>query len=83
MLPKPKHLGPQYGEQFKDKSVVEAYRYRPDYPDATFDILDDLNVINPGFKGVIPVAVLSSDLVCHVETESLSLDWDIGEVCLT
>ena len=44
---------------------------------------DDLNVINPGFKGVIPVAVLSSDLVCHVETESLSLDWDIGEVCLT
>ncbi len=27
-----------YAEAFQDQSVVEAYQYRPPYPDATFDI---------------------------------------------
>ena len=84
---------------------------------------DDLNAINPGSKGVIPVAILSSeefdattvnpstvllegaevavrgkgkllahvedvngdelpDLICQVETESLTLNPDVGEVWL-
>src|SRR5262249_23056593 len=30
---KPAHLGPAYGAQFADPSVVRAYRHRPPYPD--------------------------------------------------
>ena len=47
MRPKPKHLATEYGEQFKDKSVVAAYRYRPDYPATTFDILNELMTLGP------------------------------------
>ena len=47
MKPKPKHLGPQYGAQFKDKSIVEAYHRRPPYPDETFDILTGLITTEP------------------------------------
>jgi hypothetical protein len=42
MQQKPKHLAPPYGAQFKDQSVVNAYRNRPAYPDAVFDILISL-----------------------------------------
>ncbi len=47
MKPKPKHLAPKYGAQFKDQSVVEAYRRRPPYPDETFDILENLIKTKP------------------------------------
>ena len=39
MLPKPKHLGANYGAQFQDRSVVAAYAHRPPYPTEVFDIL--------------------------------------------
>lgn len=42
MLQKPKHLGPEYADQFKDFSIVEAYRHRPPYPAEVFDILASL-----------------------------------------
>lgn len=42
MLPKPEHLGPEYGAQFQDQSVVAAYRFRPPYPDEVFSILAGL-----------------------------------------
>ena len=42
MLEKPKHLALQYGAQFKDRSIVEAYQYRPPYPVEVFDILAEL-----------------------------------------
>ena len=42
MKPKPVHLSTIYAEQFRDESVVAAYRQRPDYPPATFDILAGL-----------------------------------------
>jgi ubiquinone/menaquinone biosynthesis C-methylase UbiE len=47
MKPKPEHLGPDYGAQFKDRSVVEAYHRRPPYPDETFDILTGLITSEP------------------------------------
>ncbi|MBE2220612.1 MAG: methyltransferase domain-containing protein [Anaerolineae bacterium] len=47
MKPKPKHLAPKYGAQFKDKSIVDAYRRRPPYPDETFDILTSLITTEP------------------------------------
>ena len=36
-----------YAAAFQDKSVVEAYSYRPNYPAATFDILTQLIVGQP------------------------------------
>ena len=42
MIPKPKHLNLHYATQFKDESVVAAYRYRPPYPDEVFTILTSL-----------------------------------------
>lgn len=42
MLPKPEHLGPEYGSQFQDQSVVAAYRFRPPYPDEVFRTLAGL-----------------------------------------
>jgi predicted TPR repeat methyltransferase len=42
MIQKPKHLATEYAEQFKDLSMVEAYRYRPPYPAEVFDILAGL-----------------------------------------
>ncbi len=47
MLPKPDHLAPEYGEQFKDFSMVEAYQYRPPYPDEVFEILGTLITTQP------------------------------------
>ena len=32
MLPKPKHLAPEYGAQFQDPAIVAAYHHRPPYP---------------------------------------------------
>jgi ubiquinone/menaquinone biosynthesis C-methylase UbiE len=37
--PKPKGLGPEYGGQFRDQSIANAYPTRPPYPPELFDIL--------------------------------------------
>ncbi len=42
MIQKPKHLLPEYGKQFQDRSIVEAYHHRPPYPSESFDILAGL-----------------------------------------
>ncbi len=42
MIPKPKHLQPPYGAQFKDETVVAAYQYRPGYPPELFEIVVNL-----------------------------------------
>jgi SAM-dependent methyltransferase len=47
VLPKPDHLGPEYGEQYRDASVVAAYHHRPPYPEEVLDILDGL-IVAPG-----------------------------------
>ncbi len=47
MIPKPRHLEPEYGAQFKDRSIVEAYQYRPPYPAETFEILAGLTTGEP------------------------------------
>ncbi|MGH2534437.1 MAG: class I SAM-dependent methyltransferase [Thermomicrobiales bacterium] len=47
VLPKPDHLGPEYGAQFQDPSVVAAYHHRPPYPDAVYDILVGLIAAEP------------------------------------
>jgi SAM-dependent methyltransferase len=47
-MEKPKHLGPDYGAQFSDASIVAAYRFRPPYPEQVFDILSALMADGPG-----------------------------------
>jgi SAM-dependent methyltransferase len=42
MIPKPVHLGRQYGSQFEDETVARAYHTRPAYPAQVFDILEKL-----------------------------------------
>src|SRR6478736_3182355 len=69
MLPKPKHLEPQYGAQFQDGSVVEAYPMRPPYPPEVFQIL--LGVIEDEPRIVLDLGCGTGDiarnLAPHVE----------------
>jgi SAM-dependent methyltransferase len=41
-IPKPRHLGREYAEQFADPAVVAAYHHRPPYPADVFRVLGDL-----------------------------------------
>lgn len=47
MQPKPRHLAPEYGAMFRDRSVAEAYPFRPPYPAATFAVLTGLIADKP------------------------------------
>ena len=47
MINKPAHFSQQYAEPFQDNSVAAAYRYRPPYPEATFEILKQLISTTP------------------------------------
>lgn len=46
-MQKPAHLGPEYGAQFGDVSIVAAYRFRPSYPAEVFKILERLLADEP------------------------------------
>ena len=37
-----KQFSREYADIFKDRSVVDAYRFRPTYPAAVFEILQEL-----------------------------------------
>src|SRR5829696_6445234 len=69
MLPKPKHLGPEYAAQFKDAGVVAAYHHRPPYPDEAFTVLLELLAGQP--RTVLDVGCGTGEiarvLVEHVE----------------
>ena len=47
MQPKPEYFGTCYAEAFKDQQVVDAYHYRPPYPQEVFDILAGLIIDEP------------------------------------
>ncbi|MDP9366235.1 MAG: class I SAM-dependent methyltransferase, partial [Chloroflexota bacterium] len=47
MQPKPAHLAPEYGAQFRDQSIADTYKHRPPYPPATVDLLAPLLVDEP------------------------------------
>ncbi len=69
MLPKPKHLGVEYAVQFQDQSIVDAYQYRPPYPDELFEIL--LALITDEPRAVLDLGCgrgdVARELVAHVE----------------
>lgn len=76
MLPKPKHLGANYGAQFGDRSVVAAYVHRPPYPPAVFDIL--LALISEQPRDVLDVGCgngrLARPMAEHVDHLD-AVDW--------
>lgn len=47
MIPKPKHLGPDYASAFQDQSLVDVYHLRPPYSPEVFDILVSLITEKP------------------------------------
>lgn len=76
MIPKPKHLGPEYAAQFQDRSVVIAYEHRPPYPVEVFDIL--IGLITDGPRAVLDVGCgtgkLARKLVERVDRVD-AVDW--------
>jgi SAM-dependent methyltransferase len=64
MIPKPAHLGRQYGSQFEDDAVARAYHTRPAYPAELFDILERL--MAPGPRNIL-------DLGCGTGEVALGL----------
>ena len=60
MQPKPEHFGSSYAEAFKDRQVVDAYRFRPPYPDEVFEILADLITDEP--RAVLDVGTGTGDI---------------------
>ncbi len=60
MQPKPEQFSISFAETFKDSQVVDAYRYRPAYPDEVFDILAGLIVDEP--RAVLDVGAGSGDI---------------------
>ncbi len=72
MLPKPDHLAPEYGEQFQDRSMVEAYQYRPPYPDETFEIL--ISLITEGARHVLDIGTGRGDIARRLINSVDSVD---------
>ena len=60
MQPKPEHFGDYYAETFKDHQVVDAYRFRPPYPDEVFEILAHLITDEP--RAVLDVGTGTGDI---------------------
>ena len=60
MLPKPKHLAPQYGQQFEDSSIASVYATRPPYPEQVFDVLQSL--FPPGSKSLLDLGCGTGDI---------------------
>src|SRR5260221_3528759 len=60
MQPKPEDFSTYYAETFKDHHVVDAYRYRPPYPDEVFTILAGLITDEP--RTVLDVGAGSGDI---------------------
>jgi ubiquinone/menaquinone biosynthesis C-methylase UbiE len=46
-MPHPEHLGRDHAVRFRDQSIVDAYHFRPTYPEETFDLLVNLLVDEP------------------------------------
>jgi SAM-dependent methyltransferase len=69
MTAKPAFLGPEFAASFEDASVVAAYRHRPPYPSALFDLLLDLLPASP--RTILDLGCGRGDLgrvlVDHVE----------------
>jgi len=64
MQPKPEDYRTYFADTFKDQRVVDAYRYRPPYPEEVFDILANLITDEP--RAVLDVGAGSGDIARNV-----------------
>jgi len=64
MQPKPEHFGTSFAEAFKDQRVVDAYSYRPPYPNEVFVILSGLITDEP--RAILDVGAGSGDIARHL-----------------
>jgi len=60
MQPKPEQFGAPLAEAFKDQRVVDAYKYRPPYPNQVFDILSSLITDEP--RAILDVGAGTGDI---------------------
>lgn len=72
MQSKPEHFGVYYAEAFKDDQVVDAYRYRPPYPQEVFSILNGLITTEP--RTVLDVGTGSGDIARQLVTQVERVD---------
>jgi SAM-dependent methyltransferase len=70
-VPKPAHLGPEYGAQFSDPSVVAAYHLRPPYADTLFERLTNLIVDGPG--AVLDVGTGTGEIARNLVARSAAI----------
>ncbi len=72
MKEKPSHLSAQYGRQFQDQSISDAYYARPPYPQQVYDILislipdDQLPVLELG-SGTADLTLEVARWVSHID----------------
>jgi SAM-dependent methyltransferase len=81
MLPKPKHLGPEYASVFQDSSVVEAYHNRPPYPEEAITFLFGLIAEYP--RNILDAGCGSGDLtrpMAHLVDHVDAVDVSIGMI---
>jgi SAM-dependent methyltransferase len=80
-MAKPNHLSAAYAQQFQDTTIVDAYAYRPPYPDAVFTRLQALMPATP--RTVLDVGCgrgeLSRPLAPHVARVD-AIDWSAAMV---
>jgi SAM-dependent methyltransferase len=69
---KPRHLGPEFGAQFGDASVVRAYAARPPYPEELFTQLAVL--VPKGPRSVLELGCGSGDLSLGLRPHVAQLD---------
>jgi ubiquinone/menaquinone biosynthesis C-methylase UbiE len=72
MIPKPAHLGEHNASAFQDLSVAQAYRCRPLYPPAVFDLLATLMVDTP--RRVLDIGCGTGALARHLVTMAEQVD---------
>lgn len=72
MQPKPKHLTTTYSTQFKERSIVAAYQYRPPYPAEVFTTLADLITEEP--HTVLDVGCGTGDIARHLAAQVTHVD---------
>jgi trans-aconitate methyltransferase len=69
---KPTHLAPEFGAQFADQSVVDAYRARPPYPPGTVEFLAGL--VTPADGAVLELGAGSGDLTLPLAPRVTRID---------